>query len=159
MDKRGKSVFVLVPRAKQEEEEEPVEEEESNPKKGRNTKWLRRAFKTYRDISQDGFVQQIPTAEDLTSGVEKSLNKRNLSLPDLPDAEDVKELISRDPKEFIPELPEFELPRLENVVEDAKPFLASLADGIKKSFAKRNIDVPKVPTSVEEVRDKAYMVL
>ena len=115
---------------------------------GRNTRWLRRAFKTYRKISQDGV--QIPTADDLSSGVQKSLNKRNVSLPEVPDAEDVKELMTRDPRELIPEI---EVPELEDVVEDAKPFLAKLADGVKRSFAKRNIKVPKVPTSVEEVKE------
>ena len=84
---RRDAVVVASAAASEDNEEEPQEE---NPNKGRNTKWLRRAFKTYRNISQDGV--QIPTAEDLTSGVEKSLNKRNMSLPDLPDAEEVKEL-------------------------------------------------------------------
>jgi len=115
---------------------------------GRNTRWLRRAFKTYRKISQDGV--QIPTADDLSSGVQKSLNKRNVSLPEVPDVEDVKELMTRDPRELIPEI---EVPELEDVVEDAKPFLAKLADGVKRSFAKRNIKVPKIPTSVEEVKE------
>ena len=126
-------------------DDEDVEEAATT---GRNTRWLRRAFKTYRKISQDGV--QIPTADDLSSGVQKSLNKRNVSLPEVPDVEDVKELMTRDPRELIPEI---EVPELEDVVEDAKPFLAKLADGVKRSFAKRNIKVPKVPTSVEEVKE------
>merc|ERR1712100_597996 len=96
-------------------DDEDVEEATTT---GRNTRWLRRAFKTYRKISQDGV--QIPTADDLSSGVQKSLNKRNVSLPEVPDVEDVKELMTRDPRELIPEI---EVPELEDVVEDAKPFL------------------------------------
>ena len=140
--RRRDKVAVTTPRAKNGDED--VEEATT----GRNTRWLRRAFKTYRKISQDGV--QIPTADDLSSGVQKSLNKRNVSLPEVPDAEDVKELMTRDPRELIAEI---DVPELEDVVEDAKPFLAKLADGVKRSFAKRNIKVPKVPTSVEEVKE------
>ena len=60
--------------------------------------------------------------------------QENVSLPEVPDVEDVKELMTRDPRELIPEI---EVPELEDVVEDAKPFLAKLADGVKRSFAKR----------------------
>ena len=116
-------------------DDEDVEEATTT---GRNTRWLRRAFKTYRKISQDGV--QIPTADDLSSGVQKSLNKRNVSLPEVPDVEDVKELMTRDPRELIPEI---EVPELEDVVEDAKPFLAKLADGVKRSFAEKT----KVPSA------------
>ena len=115
-------------------DDEDVEEATTT---GRNTRWLRRAFKTYRKISQDGV--QIPTADDLSSGVQKSLNKRNVSLPEVPDVEDVKELMTRDPRELIPEI---EVPELEDVVEDAKPFLAKLADGVKRKLHRRNIKVP-----------------
>ena len=73
-------------------------------------------------------------------GAEIAEQEKNVSLPEVPDVEDVKELMTRDPRELIPEI---EVPELEDVVEDAKPFLAKLADGVKRSFAKRNIKVPK----------------